>query len=402
MWRSAPRAEQRRGTAVTAARSLMTAVLASALAVPCVAEAAPPRHVAPSLRAVTTSTTPVKSDESVQAAIQRTPTGGVAYLPQGAFRTKVVIERPMTLVAHSRGTTFDGGNLGGAVVTIAPGVTDVRIEGLVVRNASEEGIFADAATERLSLSRVTVASCGTDGIRLVGAIGARLDLCVLEDNTGDGIDAEGSGLWATRVTAQRNGGSAVVVRGMGARVSDLVVVGGRTGLLVEGSASVLERCRFVGAGTAVRFGEGSWGNRLANSYVQGGGTAIEATAGSRSATIVDVVAQGLAGDAIRLAGSSHVLQDCDVSGGGANALVLSGTGSSVEGCRVLDVLGEGLRLEGDGHIAAGNRIEAAATEGIHVAWGLGNEVTGNVVLRCGGRGIADDGIDTLMSRNRID
>jgi hypothetical protein len=193
-----------------------------------------------------------------------------------------------------------------------------------------------------------------------------------------------------------------VVRGVGARVSDLVVVGGPTGILLEGTAGLVERGRFVDAGTAVRFGDGSSGNRLATCVVQGGGTAIEGTAGSEGATIVGVVAQSLRGDAVRLAGTSHVLQDCDVTGAGGHAVVLSGEGSRVEGCQVLDVLGEGIRLEGDGHVAAGNRVEAAAAEGIHVAWGLGNAVTGNVVLRCGGRGIDDEGIDTQMSRNRID
>jgi hypothetical protein len=64
--------------------------------------------------------------------------------------------------------------------------------------------------------------------------------------------------------------------------------------------------------------------------------------------------------------------------------------------------GEGIRIEGDGHVAEGNAVAWAAQDGIHVASGRGNRVAGNVVLRCGGEGIADDGIDTLLSRNRMD
>lgn len=390
---------------MTARRLVFASLTALALGVPSVAEAAPRRFFRKMpARTGTTATnlTPVKSDELVQAAIARTPTGGIADLPQGTFRTAVVIDRPMTLRAHARGTTFDGKGLGVAVVTIAPGVAAVTIEGLRVQNGSVEGILAGTHADGLTLTRVTVTGCGADGVRLEEVAGARLDLCVLDGNGDDGLDATGSDLGASRVTARSNAGAGIVVRGPRARVTELLAVGGTEGLRFASSAGVAERCRFADATTAVRFANGSWGNRVVTADVRGGVTAVEAETGSASATVVGVVVQEAAGDAIRLLGSSHVALDCTVRDVRGDGIVLGGAESRVQDTEVRGVGGEGIRIEGDRHVAEGNAIVGAAQDGIHVVSGRGNRVAGNVVLRCGGEGIADDGIDTLLSRNRMD
>jgi hypothetical protein len=380
-------------------------VTAAALVFPARAEAAPRRFFWSSPTRGGTSVTrqtPVKSDEAVQAVISRTPAGGIADLPQGTFRTSVVIDRPMTLRANVRGTTFDGQGLGVPVVTVVPGVAGVAIEGLRVQNGTVEGILAGAGADSLRLLRVTVADCGGDGIRLGGVAGARLDLCVLDGNAGDGLDAGGTGLGADRVTARGNTRAAVRVLGTGAHVTELLAVGGAEGLVFAGGDGLAERCRFSGVGTAVRFADGSWGNRLAIADVAGGRTGVEAEAGSASCTVAGVVVHDVDGDGIRLCGASHLASGCTVTGLTGDGIVLSGASSRAASCTVRQVAGEGLRLEGDDHTADGNGVTRAAAEGIHVVGGRGNRVLGNVILQCGGEGIADEGIDTQMSRNRID
>lgn len=443
--------------------------LAAIVAVPSIAEAGSSRR---SRRAspfvASTTTSGLKSDESVQAALAATPAGGTVVLPFGSFRTSIVIDRPLTVVGHPRGTRLDAKGLGRAAIEILPGVTDVTLDGLYVTTADLDGIAAGAGCARLRIARTTVERCLGDGIRVERSTDVRVEGCVLDRNAGDGLDLDATGGVVTGCTFRENGGAAARLRGSDVVLTSASSTGGAEGIVFEGLRIAASRVTFRGTRLLARFAatsdtcalercdgrdlqtvalteEGSIyarieGNRTAGTagdafVLRGAWHTVERNALGRvlgtavagdglSLRIVENVVASAAGSAVRLAGmgntvegnnvgpcgadtfvlegTAHLVARNVVRGGNGNGLVLDGDYHQAVANRIANVPGAGIRLTGDVGLVQDNRLERAGLEGIVVAAGRDNQLLSNSIDRCGGRGLADDGVGTVLERNRID
>ena len=90
--------------------------------------------------------------------------------------------------------------------------------------------------------------------------------------------------------------------------------------------------------------------------------------------------------------------------GGAlcDAIVVFGAENRVVANVVEVAGGEGLLLSGNLNVAQDNSLRATSDTGLHVAAGIGNTLSTNLVIGCGGAGFLDEGTATVLSRNRID
>src|SRR5688500_10165262 len=139
--------------------SRVLVLLVALAALPAVAEASGRRRTRPGLPAVTGAATP-KSDEAVQAALDSTPAGGIVRLPYGVYRTAIVVDRPLTLVAHPRGTTLDSRSLGRPAIEVLEGVAGVVVDGVRIAGSDVDGIHAHDGADRLRVVRGYVERCG--------------------------------------------------------------------------------------------------------------------------------------------------------------------------------------------------------------------------------------------------
>ncbi len=443
--------------------------LAAILAVPSVAEAGSSRRSRRASPFVTSSTTSgLKSDESVQAALAATPAGGTVVLPFGSFRTSIVIDRPLTVVGHPRGTRLDAKGLGRAAVTILPGVTDVTLDGLYVTTADLDGIAVGAGCDRLRISRTTAERCLGDGLRVERSTDVRVEGFVGDRNAGDGLDLDAAGGVVTGCSFRANGGAAARLRGSDIVLTTTSSTGGAEGIVFEGlrlaasrvtfrgtrllarftatsDTCALERCDGRDLATLARTDEGSIyarieGNRVAGTAgdafdLRGAWHTIEGNTLGRvlgtavvgdglSLRVLENLVTSAAGNAVRLVGMGHTVEGNTIGACGSDTLVLEGTahlvarngvrGGNGSGLvldgdhhqavanRIANVPGAGIRLTGDVCLLQDNRLERAGLEGIVVAAGRANQLLSNAIDRCGGRGLADDGVGTVLERNRID
>jgi hypothetical protein len=442
---------------------VLVAVLAVA-AVPALAEAGSRRRTRRGVAPVTTATAP-KSDEAVQAAIASTPTGGVAWLPYGVYRTAIVIDRPMTVVSDRRGTTLDAAGLGRPAIEVR--VAGVTIDGVRVTASSVDGIVAGEAADRVRLVRCVVEACAGDGIRIGAAASVTVDSCVLDRNGGDGVDISARGGVVERSTFRENVGAGVRVGGEDVRVSDCTFLGGAEGIAfvgVRGTAyrvsfrstrvaahflptsedCSLERCdaRYLATLAIVDDGayhariqscrasgtssdaitlRGTWHVVEGNSLGRVHGTAVvgdglslrvaDNSVVSADAAGVRLVGMGntvegnvlgpCGGDAVAVEGTANVVSNNECRDGSGAGLAVEGPMNLVVGNRVIGSAGEGIRLAGDGCTLQDNRLERTGLEGI-VVTGRDNVVRTNSIARCGGLGVSDAGVGTTFDRNRID
>jgi nitrous oxidase accessory protein NosD len=344
----------------------------------------------------------VKSDESVQAALARAPDGGTVWLPYGTFRSSIRIDRPLKVRAHPRGTTLDGKGMSGPILVIAPGVTGVEIEGVRLQNGGGVGLHVGEGATDVSLVRLLVVRCAGDGLRVEAGAGVRIDRCVLEENGGDGLGSRADDLVALRVTALRNGGAGLRLQGADARVEDAILVGGGVGIALEGERARLSRCRFVDLTLAVGFASGSSENELEGADARRVGTFVVCEPGSRRARVLGCRVTSTSADALEVRGEDHLLAGNLVAGAGGDGIFAEGQRIAILANVVEDVDGAGVCLRGDEHVVDGNLLADAVDEGVHLLEGRANRITDNRVRGCGGRGIADDGVDTVLHGNRIE
>ena len=214
----------------TVALRAILLVACATLAVPSVAEASSRRRTRRGANPAAPSGPP-RSDETVQRILADTPAGGTAYLPAGTYRTSVVVDRPMRIVASIFGTTLDADGLGRPAIEVMPGVADVSIEGVRLVRAQGDGLLARGGNDRLLLSRVAVVGCQGDGARIVASDGVVLDRCSFDLNGGDGLDVAGRGTKASRLSFLGGRAAAVVLRGEDVALVDSLFVGGPAGVV---------------------------------------------------------------------------------------------------------------------------------------------------------------------------
>lgn len=450
--------------------SILAALTLATFAVaPAIAEAGSARRARrPAPIANNGAISSLKSDESVQAALAATPAGGLLRLPFGAFRTSIVIDRPMTVVADPRGTRLDAKGLGRPAIEVLAGVTGVTVDGVVVSAADTDGMSVGAGCDGLHVTRATFERCAGDGLHVARSADVRIEGCVFDRNTGDGLDLDADRAVVTGCTFRENGGVAARLAGLDVTLTTSSSNGGAEGVAFEGLRIAASRITFRGTRLLARFGatsdtcslercdgrdvatlatteEGSTyarivGNRVAGttgdavvlrgtwhtvegnalgrvlgSAVVGDGLSLRVAENmTQSAAVHGVALTGMGdtvegnvlgpcgADALVLEGVAHLVARNVVRDGNGSGLVLDGAFHQAVANRITNVPGAGIRLEGDACLVEANRLERAGLEGIVVAAGRDNQLRANAIARCGGRGLADDGVDTVLERNRID
>lgn len=341
----------------------------------------------------------VKSDDAVQQVIRSTPAGGVAILPLGAFRAAVVIDRPMTLLAAREGTTFDATGLNLPAIEILPGVTDVTIDGLRLVGAGAEGLVARGGNDRLALRRLTVAASTGVGVRILSSADVVLERVSLEGNLGGGLDLVATRARLSGVSFRANGGTAAVLGGLDVELLDSAFEGGAEGIRFAGLRVRAFRAVMRNVATAARFAASSDTCALSRADVRGAASLAIADAGSVFATIEDNRCDATSSDAIRLAGSWHVVEGNVLAGAKGACVTGRGTSLRVADNDIANTTAEGVRLEGDGNTVEGNRIKSSGAANVAVV-GAGCVVAMNECTKAGAAGVAVSGAQNIVMGNR--
>lgn len=165
---------------ITGAAAMILALVGTAmLLMPTAAEAAGP----------TEATGPPAATVDLQLMIDEAPLGSTVVVPAGSYRTHLVIDRPMDLVADGD-VHLDGGGIG-SVVTIT--ADDVSLRGFDVRNTGGQVEMA-AAIKIIEADNVSIEDNSISdffhGIAVLGATNIRV-----ADNTltGTGVGKGGEG-----------------------------------------------------------------------------------------------------------------------------------------------------------------------------------------------------------------
>ncbi|MFO0934546.1 MAG: right-handed parallel beta-helix repeat-containing protein [Planctomycetota bacterium] len=353
--------------------------LAAFTVAPAVAEAGSSRRARrPAPIANNGTTSSLKSDESVQAALAATAAGGLLRLPFGSYRTAIVIDRPMTVVADPRGTRLDAKGLGRPAIEVVAGVTGVTIDGVVVSAADTDGVAVGAGCDGLRLTRSTFERNGGDGLHVARSADVRIEGCVFDRNAGDGLDLDAVGGVVTGCTFRENGGAAVRLAGTDVTLTTSSSNGGAEGVVFEGLRIAATRVTFRGTRVLARFAATSDTCALERCDGRDVTTLATTEEGSTYARIVGNRVAGTAGDAVLLRGTWHTVE------GNALGRVL---GSAV--------VGDGLSLR-----VAENTTLSAAANGVRMS-GMGDTVEGNVLGPCGADALVVDGVAHLVARNVV-
>lgn len=353
--------------------------LAAFTVAPAVAEAGSSRRARrPAPIANNGTTSSLKSDESVQAALAATPAGGLLRLPFGSFRTAIVVDRPMTVVADPRGTRLDAKGLGRPAIEVAAGVTGVTIDGVVVSAADTDGVAVGAGCDDLRVTRVTFERCAGDGLHVARSANVRVEGCVFDRNGGDGLDLDAVGGVVTGCTFRENGGAAARLAGTDVTITSSSSNGGAEGVVFEGLRIAATRLTFRGTRLLARFAATSDTCALERCDGRDVGTLATTEEGSTYARVVGNRVAGTTGDAVVLRGTWHTIE------GNSLGRVL---GSAV--------VGDGLSLR-----VAENSTLSSAANGIRLS-GMGDTVEGNVLGPCGADALVLDGVAHLVARNVV-
>lgn len=378
----------------------LAAVLGTALLAPSGAEADGRRRLRPVGIGATTSAL-VRSDDALRALLAATPAGGTLRLPAGAFRTGLVIDRPMTIVGGATGTTLDATDLGRPALEILPGVRDVAIEAVRVVGASGDGILAGGANARLRLVRVAVSGSGAAGLRVLASDDVTIEASTFERNGGPGVDLDGARARLLRCALRSNGIAGARLRGVDAGVRECELDGGTDGLLVEGARGDVFRCSFRGLGVGVRIARGSEGTRVSRCDGRGLLSLVVAEAGSASAYVVENRLSDATGDGIRVEGAWHRVEGNVIRGARGAGVDAAGAGAAVLRNVVERAGAEGVRASGGGCVVDGNEVVAPAGTAIEVR-GDGVSVTANVVMGAGAEGLRATGDRAALVGNRVE
>ena len=385
-------------------RSILTlglaAALATALAAPVRAEAGGRRPVRP-VGIAATPTGLVRSDDAVRVLLEATPAGGTLRLPAGAFRTSLVIDRPMTIVGAAAGTTLDATGRGRAALEIVAGVRDVSIEGVRIVGATGDGLFAAGANGGLRLVRVAVSGSGAAGVRVLSSDDVTLETCTFAQNGATGVDLDGARARVMRCAFLDNGVAGARLRGPDALVRECSFDGGADGLLLEGERGDVFRCTFRALAVGVRLAAGSRACKVARCTGRDLLSLVVGAAGSSGGLVLENRVTDAGGDAIRVEGTGHRVEGNVIRG--AQGAGVSATGAELTvGHNVVERAGaEGVRASGGGCVVDGNEIVAPAGTAIDVR-GDGVSVTANVVTGAGAEGLRATGDRAALVGNRVE
>lgn len=375
--------------------------LATLTVAPAVAEAGSARRArrpAPIANPGTTSS--LKSDESVQAALAATPAGGLLRLPFGSFRTALRIDRPMTVVADPRGTRLDAKGLGRAAVEVAPGVTGVTIDGVVVAASDTDGITVGAGCDGLRVARSTFERCAGDGLHVARSADVRIEGCVFDRNAGDGLDLDAVGGVVTGCTFRENGGAAARLAGTDVMLTTSSSNGGAEGVVFEGLRIAATRVAFRGTRLLARFAAGSDTCGLERCDGRDVTTLATTDEGSTYARIVGNRVAGTTGDAVILRGTWHTVEGNSLGRVLGSAVVGDGLSLRVAENSTLSTAGNGVRLSGMGDTVEGNVLGPCGADAL-VLEGVAHLVARNVVRDGNGSGLVLDGEFHQAVANRI-
>ena len=343
---------------------------------------------------------PLKSEEAVLAALAAAPAGGTVLLPYGAFRTAIVIDRPLTLLGHPWGTTLDATGRGRPAIEILPGVTDVVVDGVCVTGSGVEGIRVGADAARITIRRATVLGSALQGLLVGRAEDVTVDLATFENNAGGGLEVGAKGAHLTRLALRGNGASQARLAGEDVELTDATFVGGATGVSFAGLRGAAFRCAFRDVDVPARFEATSDTCTFSRADVRGARTLAIAEDGSTYDAIVENRVAGTSSDGIVLAGTWHTVARnvlADVRGGG-----IVGTGESlrIQENEVLRAAGDGVRLEGAGNTVDGNYLQAPTGVGVRIT-GDACIVALNVCQDGRAGGLSVSGLMNRVVGNRI-
>lgn len=373
--------------------------IAAAATVPSLAEAGARRRVRLPGNAPI-ATTAVKSDESIHEAIRRTPTNGVCRLPRGAFRTTITVDRSMTIVASPLGTTIDATSLGRPAVEILAGVADVTIDGVRVVGATD-GIVAQGGNDRLSLRRVTVVASSGVGVRVALSGDVSLDRVVFDGNALGGLDLVARRARLTGLSFRSNGAPSATLGGEDVELLESAFDSSPEGVRFAGLRCRVFRATMRNVDVVARFARGSDTSTLARCDVRGTSTLAITDEGSIFATIEGNRTDVTTSDAIRLAGSWHMVENNTIAGSKGAGVVGRGTSIRVTENTLNAPAGAGVRLEGDGNTVEANHVNAAGSTGVSVT-GDGCVIAMNDCPDALGAGIDVSGDHNLVIGNRAD
>jgi len=342
-----------------------TLALVAALALPSIAEAGARRRIRV-VGAPAAPSAPVKSDEAVTEILRRTPRGGIAQLPAGAFRTAVVIDRPMTLVASPAGTTFDATGLSRPGIEVLAGVTDVVIDGVRIVGATD-GLVADGGNDRLAIRRVVALGCAGRGARVASSADVTIDRATFDGNGTGGLDLIAEGARLTGLSFHANGGAAATLAGRDVELADGVLEGGAEGVRFAGLRCRVFRTTMRDVAVAARFTSTSDTSTLSRCDVRGAASLAVTDEGSMFATIEGNRVDGTSSDAVRLLGSWHVVEGNVIVRAGGAGVVGRGTSLRVTENTMASPAADGASLIGDGNTIEANKITGAGGAGVRVA-----------------------------------
>jgi hypothetical protein len=357
--------------------------------------------------------------------------------------------RPVvTVAAGVADVTIEGLTLvGGAPASLhALGGNDrLAIRRVGVEAASGEGIRVDGTSSGVVVERSTLDRCGGAGL-VVAAHGAALSRLEVRPGGGPGAvlrgedvaiesssfdgGAEGVVFEGLRASVARSTFRGVAVAARFAGASDTCtfrrndVRGASNGAVADAGSiyALVAENRIAGtASDAVRL-LGSWHTVSANVISGAGGDAV--VGAGTSLRVADNRLESPAGDAVALVGDGNMvdsnaivspggaavavegdanvlaLNDCDHVG--ADAIVLAGAENRLVGNVVEGAGAEGIRVLGDANTLQGNDVRDTAGHGLHVAGGAANVLDSNHLTACGGAGFLDEGVATVLRKNRVD
>lgn len=378
----------------------LAALLGAALLAPAGAEAGGRRQVRP-VGIGATVIGLVRSDDAVRVLLAATPAGGTLHLPSGAFRTSLVIDRPMTIVGAAGGTTLDATDRSRPALEILAGVRDVSIEGVRVVSATGDGILAGGANDHLRLVRVAVSGCGAAGLRVLASDDVKIETCTFEANAGAGLVLDGTRSRVLRCAFRANGIAGARLRADDAAVRECAFDGGTDGLLVEGGHADVFRCSFRALVVGVRLAGGSRTATIARCDGRGLRSLVVGEAGSAGGLILENRVTDAEGDAIRVEGAGHRVEGNVIRGARGTGVHAVGTELAVMRNVVERAGAEGVRASGGGCVVDGNEIVAPVGTAIDVR-GDGVSVTANVVMGAGAEGLRATGDRAALVGNRVE
>ena len=287
-------------------------------------------------------------------------------------------------------------NAGGGLEVAARGARLARLSfrsngGAQARLAGEDVEISDATFTGGAVGvsfaglRDTAFRCAFRDVSVPARFEATSDTCSLSRT-----DVRGA-----RTLAITEGGSiyaSILENRVAATSSDAVQLAGSWHTVARNVLADVHGHGVVGTGESLRVQE----NTIARTT--GDGVTLVGTGNTVDGNVI----QAPAGLGVRIHGDACIVALNALLGPRTGGIAVSGLMNRVVGNQVKDVRGVGIELAGDANTLQDDVIDSASGTGIRIASGASNLLQTNSVLRCGGRGLDDQGIGTILDRNRIE